>query len=60
MNWRRLLMLKTEQPEAPDLDERESQVVQTLARVSGKTPDEIRREQRRRALSLEVGSMRHR
>jgi hypothetical protein len=45
-------------PNTPVLDQRERQVVATIARVSGKTEADIRREQRRRALAIEVTSYR--
>ena len=55
---RRLIVGKVERPEHPLLDARERQLDETLARAYGKTPDEIRREARRRALAIEVSSMR--
>ena len=55
---RRLLVGNVQAPEHPELDERERQIDATLARVSGRTHADIEREVRRRALRLEVESMR--
>lgn len=43
-----------------ELERREHALVERLAQVSGKTPKEIRAEARRRALRIEMESMRHR
>lgn len=60
MNWLRRLLLGTPaNPHTPDLDAQERQIVDKLASASGLTADQIRLEQRRRALALEVKSMRH-
>lgn len=40
------------------LDNREHVLIERLAQASGKTPDEIRNEARRRALRIEMESMR--
>lgn len=42
----------------PDLDEREKHIDERLARASGRPLAEIRREARRRALTIEVESVR--
>lgn len=42
----------------PSLDERERQIDERLARASGKTAADIHREARRRALTIEVESIR--
>lgn len=41
------------------VDAHEAELVKRLAVAKGVTPDDIRREQRRRALTIEVSSMRH-
>lgn len=43
-----------------ELDEREREAIEQLARVSRRTPAEVRNEARRRALRYEIDSMRHR
>jgi hypothetical protein len=55
--WR-LLMGDHREPNHVGLDQRERQVVATIARVSGRTEEDVRREQRRRALAIEVSSYR--
>lgn len=55
---RRLLMGEPAVPHYPDLDERERLIDHKLARAFGQTPDAIRAEARRRALRIEVESMR--
>lgn len=61
IDWlRKLIVGKIEMPEHPILDERERQLDEVLSRVSGKTAQEIRQDIRRRALELEVQSMRRR
>ena len=42
------------------LDTIEAQQVDTLAAITGKTPEEIRDDARKRVLSLETQSVRHR
>lgn len=60
MSWlRKLLLGIPRKPATPELDARERQVVERLADASGLTADEIRIEQRKRALAIEVQSMRH-
>lgn len=62
MNWLRRLLLGTpkEPPHTPELDAKERQIVDRLADATGLTADQVRIEQRKRALALEVKSMRHR
>lgn len=58
MNWLRRLIVGDHTPQAPELDEREDAVVEAIARASGRTVEDVRREQRRRAMHIEVDSMR--
>lgn len=55
---RRLIVGKIRIPEQPALDEHERRIDEDLARVSHQTPEAIRRDVRRRALRIEVDSMR--
>lgn len=41
-----------------ELDAREDELVARLARISGRTPQDIRNEARRRAMRIEMESMR--
>lgn len=55
-----LIVGKVRAPEHPELDERERHIDQTLANAYGRTRDDIERDIRRRALRIEVESMRRR
>lgn len=53
-----MLTTKYRDPETPELDEREHQVEVKLAQASGRTVEDVQRDARRRALRIEVESMR--
>ena len=55
---RRLLMGDAEAPSYPDLDERERLIDHKLAGAFGRTPEDIADDARRRALRIEMESMR--
>lgn len=42
----------------PEIDELEDRLVRRLAKIKGTSPDELRKAARRRALAIEVESMR--
>lgn len=57
--WR-FLMRQPNPPEHPELDERERQQDLLLSRASGRSVQDIQRDTRRRALRIEVESIRRR
>jgi hypothetical protein len=57
---RRFLVGEIQPLQHPVLDERERHLDEILARVSGRSVEDVQRDARRRALQIEVQSMRRR
>jgi len=58
-DWiRRLILGNPQEPQHPELDERERRVEEDLARASHTTPNHVRERVHRRAITLEAQSIR--
>lgn len=60
LDWLRRLIVGDYKPTATAYDRREQEVVERLATIRKQSPEQVRAEARRRALAVELESMRHR